>query len=157
MRIGYDRLRSKVMSAEQAASFIISGRIEAAHAAGDIFQVRVWTGASTGPELDGALAKVDGIECRLPHNSDPIPRDKINRGDIAYFDMHLSQVATLAWQGFLGPLDTAVIEVSGRQGLADLRGLSPKQRAKGMIENCGLERRRRSVPLVGRQSRCWPG
>jgi succinyl-CoA:acetate CoA-transferase len=30
-----------------------------------------------------------------------------------YFDMHLSQVAPMAWQGFLGPLDTAVIEVSG--------------------------------------------
>ena len=27
--------------------------------------------------------------------------------------MHLSQVAPMAWQGFLGPLDTAVIEVSG--------------------------------------------
>ena len=89
MRIGYDRLRSKVISAEQAASFIISGstvgmsgftgsgypkavpralaaRIEAAHAAGDVFQVRVWTGASTGPELNGALAKVDGIGFRLP-------------------------------------------------------------------------------------------
>jgi succinyl-CoA:acetate CoA-transferase len=30
-----------------------------------------------------------------------------------YFDMHLSQVAPMAWQGFLGPLDTAVIEVTG--------------------------------------------
>jgi succinyl-CoA:acetate CoA-transferase len=30
-----------------------------------------------------------------------------------YFDMHLSQVAPAAWQGFLGPLDTAVIEVTG--------------------------------------------
>ena len=136
MRIGCESLRSKVMSAEQAASFITSGstvgmsgftgsgypkavpmalaaRIEAAHAAGDLFRVRVWTGASTGPELDGALAKVDGIEFRLPYNSDPILRDKINRGEMAYFDMHLSQVAPLAWQGFLGPLDTAVIEVSG--------------------------------------------
>jgi succinyl-CoA:acetate CoA-transferase len=27
--------------------------------------------------------------------------------------MHLSQVAPMAWQGFLGPLDTAVVEVSG--------------------------------------------
>ena len=136
MRIGCESLRSKVMSAEQAASFITSGstvgmsgftgsgypkavpmalaaRIEAAHAAGDLFRVRVWTGASTGPELDGALAKVDGIEFRLPYNSDPILRDKINRGEMAYFDMHLSQVAPLAWQGFLGPLDTAVIEVAG--------------------------------------------
>jgi succinyl-CoA:acetate CoA-transferase len=30
-----------------------------------------------------------------------------------YFDMHLSQVAPMAWQGFLGPLDTAVVEITG--------------------------------------------
>jgi succinyl-CoA:acetate CoA-transferase len=135
-RIGCDRLRSKVMSAERAASLITSGStvgmsgftgsgypkavplalaalIEAEHAAGNPFRVRVWTGASTGPELDGALAKADGIEFRLPYNSDPVVRDKINHGEMEYFDMHLSQVAPMAWQGFLGPLDTAVIEVTG--------------------------------------------
>uniref|UniRef100_UPI0025EEA342 succinate CoA transferase n=1 Tax=Sphingomonas sp. TaxID=28214 RepID=UPI0025EEA342 len=64
-------------------------------------------------ELDGALAKADGIEFRLPYNSDPIAREKINRGEMEYFDMHLSQVAPMAWQGFLGPLDTAVVEVTG--------------------------------------------
>ena len=135
-RIGSADLRAKVMSAEAAAAFIASGstvgmsgftgsgypkavplalaaRIEAEHAAGNPFRVRVWTGASTGPELDGALAKADGIEFRLPYNSDPIAREMINRGEMEYFDMHLSQVAPMAWQGFLGPLDTAVIEVTG--------------------------------------------
>jgi succinyl-CoA:acetate CoA-transferase len=135
-RIGRSELRSKVVSAQSAAAFISSGstvgmsgftgsgypkavplalaaRIEAEHAAGNPFRVRVWTGASTGPELDGALAKANGIEFRLPYNSDPIVREKINRGEMDYFDMHLSQVAPMAWQGFLGPLDTAVIEVSG--------------------------------------------
>lgn len=80
---------------------------------GNPFRVKVWTGASTGPELDGALARADGIEFRLPYNSDPIAREKINNGTMNYFDMHLSQVAPMAWQGFLGPLDTAVVEVSG--------------------------------------------
>jgi succinyl-CoA:acetate CoA-transferase len=135
-RIACNKLRSKVMSAEGAASLIepgttigmsgftgsgypkavplaLAARIEAEHAAGNPFRVRVWTGASTGPELDGALAKADGIEYRLPYNSDPIMREKINRGEMEYFDMHLSQVAPMAWQGFLGPLDTAVIEISG--------------------------------------------
>jgi len=135
-RIGLDSLRAKVMSAEDAATLIdpgstvgmsgftgsgypkavpmaLASRIEAEHAAGNPFRLRVWTGASTGPELDGALAKADGIEFRLPYNSDPIARDKINRGEMDYFDMHLSQVAPMAWQGFLGPLDTAIIEVSG--------------------------------------------
>jgi succinyl-CoA:acetate CoA-transferase len=124
------------MNAEQAAALITSGstigmsgftgsgypkavpqalaaRIEQQHAAGNPFRVRIWSGASTGPELDGALAKANGIEFRLPYNSDPIAREKINKGEMEYFDMHLSQVAPMAWQGFLGPLDTALIEVSG--------------------------------------------
>ncbi|GAA4761700.1 acetyl-CoA hydrolase/transferase family protein [Stakelama sediminis] len=135
-RIACARLRHKLMSAQDAAGLIPSGvtvgmsgftgsgypkavpmalasRIEEAHAAGTPFNVRVWTGASTGPELDGALAKADGIELRLPYNSDPIAREKINRGEMEYLDMHLSQVAPMAWEGFLGKLDMAVIEVSG--------------------------------------------
>ncbi|QDK34703.1 acetyl-CoA hydrolase/transferase family protein [Sphingomonas sp. IC081] len=136
MRIESAEFRSKVMSAEDAARLITSGstvgmsgftgsgypkavplalaaQIEAEHAAGRGFKVRMWTGASTGPELDGALAKADGIEFRLPYNSDPIARERINKGEMNYFDMHLSQVAPMAWQGFLGELDTAVIEVAG--------------------------------------------
>ena len=136
MRIRNDALRSKVMGAEDAALLIENGttvgmsgftgsgypkavplalaaRIEERHAAGDPFKVSMWTGASTGPELDGALAKANGIDFRLPYNSDPIAREQINKGEMNYFDMHLSQVAPMAWQGFLGPLDTAVIEVTG--------------------------------------------
>jgi succinyl-CoA:acetate CoA-transferase len=134
-RIRSAALRSRIMSADDAAALIqpgssvgmsgftgsgypklvppaLAARMEAAHAAGDPFKVKVWTGASTGPELDGAMAKADGIEFRLPYNSDPIAREKINSGQMEYLDMHLSQVAPVAWQGFLGPLDTAVIEVS---------------------------------------------
>ncbi|GGE98623.1 acetyl-CoA hydrolase [Aliidongia dinghuensis] len=135
-RIGSAALRGKIMSAEEAAVLIEAGttigmsgftgsgypkavplalarRIEAEQAAGNPFRVKVWTGASTGPELDGALARANGIELRLPYNSDPIARDRINKGEMEYLDMHLSQVAPVAWQGFLGPLDTAVIEISG--------------------------------------------
>jgi acyl-CoA hydrolase len=42
---------------------------------------------STGPELDGALARANCIELRLPYNSDPTAREKINRGEMEYFDM----------------------------------------------------------------------
>src|SRR5271165_1430679 len=135
-RIKSPSLRQKIMPAEAAAELITHGsavgmsgftgsgypkvvpqalakRMEAATTAGNKFRLRVWTGASTGPELDGALAKADGIEFRLPYNSDPIAREMINSGRMEYFDMHLSQVAPMAWQGFLGPLDTALIEVSG--------------------------------------------
>jgi succinyl-CoA:acetate CoA-transferase len=135
-RIRSAAFRPKIMSADDAASLIrpgstvgmsgftgsgypkavptaLAARMEAAHARGEAFRLKVWTGASTGPELDGALARADGIEFRLPYNSDPIAREKINRGEMEYLDMHLSQVAPAAWQGFLGPLDAAVVEVSG--------------------------------------------
>ncbi|SNS56096.1 acetyl-CoA hydrolase/transferase family protein [Tropicimonas sediminicola] len=129
-------LRSKIMTAEDAASLIQSGntvgmsgftgsgypkalppalaeRIETAHDAGENFKINLWTGASTGPELDGALSKSDAIEYRLPYNSDPVGREKINRGEIDYLDMHLSHVAPMVWEGFFGKLDVAVIEVTG--------------------------------------------
>lgn len=134
-RIRNPALRAKVATAEEAAALIepgdsigmsgftgagypkvvpaaLAARIEQAHARGDPFRVRVWTGASTGPELDGVLARANGIEFRLPYNSDPIAREKINSGQMEYLDMHLSQVAPVAWQGFLGPLDVALVEVS---------------------------------------------
>ncbi|WP_042270572.1 acetyl-CoA hydrolase/transferase family protein [Paraburkholderia heleia] len=87
--------------------------IEGAHARGERFAIRVLTGASTAPELDGALAKVGGIDFRLPYQSDPELRVRINRGEIEYMDIHLGQVAQYAWFGFLGPIDLAVIEVAG--------------------------------------------
>jgi len=134
-RIGHRGFAAKIMDADAAAALIRAGdtvgmsgftgagypkavpqalarRIEQIHAAGDPFAIRVWTGASTGPELDGALAKAKGIDFRLPYNSDPYAREQINAGTMQYIDMHLSQVAPMAWQGFLGPLDVALIEVS---------------------------------------------
>ncbi|HEX7852163.1 MAG TPA: acetyl-CoA hydrolase/transferase family protein [Sphingobium sp.] len=135
-RISHPGLIRRIMTAEEATAFISDGmtvgmsgftgsgypkavptalaaRIEAEHGAGRPMRVKIWTGASTGPELDGALAKANGIEFRLPYNSDPIARERINRGEMDYLDMHLSQVAPVAWQGFLGPLDIAVVEVAG--------------------------------------------
>lgn len=114
--IGFEGMKSKSMSAADAAAFIESGStvamsgftgsgypkaaplalaspIEAAHPGGGKFQVRVWTGASTGPQLGGALAKADGVEFRLPYNSDPIAREKVDRGELECFVMHISQVA----------------------------------------------------------------
>src|ERR687886_113820 len=98
----------------------LAQRIHDVHATGEPFRVNVWTGASTAPELDGALAAADGIELRLPYQSDPVSRDKINRGLMEYIDVHLSHVAQMAWMGFLGPLDVAVVEVSGITADGDL-------------------------------------
>ena len=134
-RVGSPALRSKIMSADEAAALVPQGanvgmsgftgsghpkavplalarRIEQAHARGEQFRIGVWTGASTAPELDGALAKVNGIELRLPYQSDPITRERINAGAMEYVDIHLSRVAQFVWFGFLGPLDVALIEVA---------------------------------------------
>lgn len=90
----------------------LAQRIERAHAQGIAFQVRVLTGASTAPELDGVLARANGIELRLPYQSDPVVREQINRGEVDYLDIHLSHVAQHAWFGYFGKIDVAVVEVT---------------------------------------------
>src|SRR3954465_7227258 len=142
-RIEHAGLRRKVVPAEAAAAMIGPGttvgmsgftgagypkevplalarRIGEANAAGAGFRINVWTGASTAPELDGALAAADGVELRLPYQSDPVSREKINAGLMEYIDVHLSHVAQMAWMGFLGPLDVALVEVSGITADGDL-------------------------------------
>ena len=129
-------LQAKIMSADEAAALIPAGanvgmsgftgagypkavplalanRIEKLHAAGEEFRIGLWTGASTAPELDGVLAKAHAIEMRLPYQSDPTVRKQINAGQMQYTDIHLSHVAQLAWFGFLGHLNVAVVEVAG--------------------------------------------
>ncbi|MCL7714914.1 acetyl-CoA hydrolase/transferase family protein [Stenotrophomonas mori] len=129
------RLRDRVVSAEHAAALIQPGetvamsgftgsgypkavpmalarQIEQAHQQGQPFQIKLLTGASTAPELDGALAKADGIAMRMPFQSDPDARKRINDGMLDYIDIHLSHVAQHVWFGLYGQIDTAVIEVS---------------------------------------------
>ena len=90
----------------------LAARMQQSHAQGDPFRVRLLTGASTAPELDGALAKVEGMEMRLPYQSDPTVRRCINEGRIDYVDIHLSHVAQYTWFGFFGDVDVAIIEVA---------------------------------------------
>jgi succinyl-CoA:acetate CoA-transferase len=100
----------------------LAARMELAHAAGEAFRVRVLTGASTAPELDGALARAQGMELRLPYQSDPTLRERINTGQLEYIDIHLSHVAQDAHFGFFGKLDIALVEVVG---IRDDGGLVP--------------------------------
>ncbi|HRA07370.1 MAG TPA: propionyl-CoA--succinate CoA transferase, partial [Propionicimonas sp.] len=135
-RIESELFRSKVTTAEAAASLIkhgmnvgfsgftgagypkavpvaLAAQIKAAHERGEEFMIGCFTGASTAPELDGVLAEVDGISFRMPYQSDPIMRNKINAGISGYADIHLSHSGPQTWAGFLGKLDVAVIEVTG--------------------------------------------
>ncbi len=87
--------------------------IQQQNAQGKPFKIGLWTGASTAPELDGALAQVDGIDMRLPYQSDPTCRKQINAGQMQYVDIPLSHVAQFVWFGFLGKLAVAVVDVAG--------------------------------------------
>jgi succinyl-CoA:acetate CoA-transferase len=134
-RIVCPTLAGRVVTAEEAAEQIrpgdavgISGftgagypkavpgalakRMVAAHERGEAFQVQVWSGASTAPEVDGVLAEAHGLSKRLPYNSDPVLRSLINAGEVEYVDAHLSHSAQHMWFGFYGPLDVAVVEVT---------------------------------------------
>ncbi|MPQ99056.1 succinate CoA transferase [Modestobacter sp. I12A-02628] len=91
----------------------LAARITEAGTRGERMAVSVYTGASTAPELDGVLAAVDGIDLRMPYQSDPVTRAKINAGQMDYLDVHLSHVAQMVWEGIFGQLDVAVIEVTG--------------------------------------------
>ncbi len=96
--------------APKAVSLALAARAETEHRAGRDFQIGVLTGASTGPSLDGALAKADAVLWRTPYQSDGEMRKAINSGRAKFFDMHLSMVAQAARYGFLGHIDHAVIE-----------------------------------------------
>ena len=134
-RIANDKARAKVMSAQDAAKQIKNGdrvgfsgftgagypkavpealaeQIQAAHDKGEAFKIASYTGASTAPEHDGALAAVDGISTRMPYQSDPVMRGKINAGVSEYSDVHLSHSGPQVRYGFWGNLDAAVIEVT---------------------------------------------
>lgn len=134
-RIHHTGLQQKICSAEDAAQWIkhddlvgVSGftgagypkavpkaladRIKQAHDKGDAFQIRVLTGASTGPQMDGILAEVNGVSYRSSFNTDPKMRARINSGETTYFDMHLGQVAPFFRSGVLGDMDVAIIELS---------------------------------------------
>ena len=135
-RLACKAVADRVMPAEDAAAFIAPGdhvgmsgftgsghpkavpaalvaRVTEAAERGDRFAVSVWTGSSTAPQLDGALAAADGIDLRMPYQSDPVTRAKINAGLLDYVDVHLSHVAQMVAEGVFGHLDVALIEVAG--------------------------------------------
>ncbi|WGX94784.1 acetyl-CoA hydrolase/transferase family protein [Nocardioides sp. L-11A] len=90
----------------------LARRIGEAHERGEDFRIGLWSGASTGPAVDGALAEVHGLAKRLPYSSDPALRRLVNSGEVDYVDAHLSHSGQQAWFGFYGPLDVAVVEVT---------------------------------------------
>ena len=127
-RVRNKDLQAKIVSAEEVAAFIkpdmsigMSGFTASAYPKAiplalaermkkEPFKIDLWTGASTGPELDDTLAAVHGIKKRLPYQTDAILRGEINDGSVDYLDLHLSESAQLARVGYLGKLDVAIVE-----------------------------------------------
>ncbi|MCX6956716.1 MAG: succinate CoA transferase [Verrucomicrobia bacterium] len=96
--------------AAKAVPRAIAARAKAEHAAGRPFKIGVITGASTGPSLDGELAKADAVLFRTPYQSNADLRKKINAGEVQFFDMHLSQLPQTVRYGFLGKVKFAIVE-----------------------------------------------
>ena len=94
----------------KAVSEALAKRAMAEHEQGRPFKIGVFTGASTSDHLDGALARANAIKFRTPYQSNKDLRAALNKGDAAYFDYHLSQLAQDIRYGFLGNVDVAVIE-----------------------------------------------
>ena len=127
-RVRSKALQEKIVSAEEAAAFFkpgmtvaTSGFTASAYPKAiplalaermkkNPFTINLWTGASTGPELDDALAQVHGIKQRLPYQTDKALRNEINDGSVDYLDIHLSESAQLSRCGYLGHIDVAVVE-----------------------------------------------
>ncbi len=90
----------------------IAAQAEVEHANGREFKIGVITGASTGPSLDGVLAKANAVKYRTPYQSNADLRKAINDGRAQFFDMHLSQLQQTLRSGALGEIDVAIIEAA---------------------------------------------
>lgn len=90
----------------------IAKRAETEHARGKAFEIGIITGASTGDNIDGALSRAQAIRFRTPYQTNSDIRNAINRGEVSYFDLHLSTLAQDLRYGFYGDIDVAIIEAS---------------------------------------------
>lgn len=128
-RVRNAALQSKITTAEKAAELIkpnmnlgVSGFTPAGYPKcvplalaerikNEHFKINLWTGASVGDELDGALARVGGIARRLPYQTNKDIQKGVNDGSIQYCDLHLSHVAQMSRYGFFGGnVDVAIVE-----------------------------------------------
>ena len=95
----------------KAVTHELAKRAEAEHAAGREFKIGLFTGASTGQSADGDLSNAQAIKYRAPYTTNPDFRRHVNAGEIAYNDIHLSQMAQELRYGFMGQVDWAILEV----------------------------------------------
>ncbi|MFC3884869.1 acetyl-CoA hydrolase/transferase family protein [Bacillus songklensis] len=127
-RIQDHRLQDRVVSAEEAASWIQDGMtlgLSGFTRAGDVkavpfalakraeqepLKVNVYTGASLGSDVDKLFAEVGMLNKRLPFQADPTMRKKINQGEFYFIDQHLSHTSEWVRANVLDPIDFAILE-----------------------------------------------
>ncbi|MEG0157418.1 MAG: acetyl-CoA hydrolase, partial [Anaerovoracaceae bacterium] len=128
-RLRSEKAEAKLMSAEEAAAIIQDGMVLGVSGftpsgypkaiplalaerakAGEKIKVDIYSGASVGPEIDHALTEADVIGKRLPYQTNATIRDAINKGEVDYIDMHLSQSPQFVNSGFIKKPDIAIVE-----------------------------------------------
>ena len=98
----------------------IAKKAEAEHAAGRNFKINIFTGASTGQSCDGMLANAQAIKFRAPYTTNKDFRSHVNKNEISYSDLNLSNMATQIRQGYLGKIDWAIIEACEVEQVGDM-------------------------------------
>ena len=116
--------------AAKAVPRALAARAREFHDRGEPFRVRVLTGSSSGNDIDEELAAVNAISWRAPYQDSPALRAQINRQEVEYVDMHLSNAPSTLMSGFFGKLNYAVVEATevtrdGRVYLPSAIGATP--------------------------------
>ncbi|WP_245000675.1 acetyl-CoA hydrolase/transferase family protein [Clostridium sardiniense] len=129
-RIRSKELLNKVVSAEEATDYIKDGMVigvsgftpsgypkivpltlaEKVKRTGEKMKLTLYSGASLGPEVDGAWAEAGIINKRLPYQTNSTLRNEINAGNVEYLDMHLSHSTQYLNCGVLPKVDLAIVE-----------------------------------------------
>ena len=128
-RIHIPKLRDRVTSAEEAATWIedgmtlgLSGFTRAGDAKavptalveraknGEKLKVNVYTGASLGSDIDKMLAEAGIVNKRLPFQAEPAMRNAINTGEHLFVDQHLSHTSELLRANVIPKIDFAILE-----------------------------------------------
>lgn len=128
-------LKSKIMSADQAAQLIHTGMTlgvsgftstgypkavpEALVRSGHAHDLTICVGAAVGDEIDGAMVRAGLIKKRYAHQSHKDLRNAINAGTVGYSDVHISHFPMHMNQHTGPKIDVAVVECTAvcEQGL----------------------------------------
>nr|WP_042678566.1 acetyl-CoA hydrolase/transferase family protein [Anaerosalibacter massiliensis] len=128
-RIRCEKLRDRIISAEEAANIFKTGMVVGTSGftpagypkavplalakradKGDKVEITLMTGASVGDELDGALSRAGVIKKRFPYQTNTSCRNSINNEEIEFSDIHLSHLPQWVKYGFIEKIDIALVE-----------------------------------------------